>query len=83
MINDRSFTYHGVRRQTDRLMNDTDQVDVLPEVFGAPGAGFHTREDPSGAPMTRTVQTHTDRVRAFAPLGPAALRNELFDGAAV
>lgn len=70
-MTDQSHTYHGVRRQTDRLMSDTDQVEVLREEFGFPGAGFHVREDPGGVPSSIYVQTHTDRARAFAPVHPA------------
>ena len=64
-MSDKSHTYHGVRRQTDRLMNDTDQVEMLYEQFGSPGAGFVTLEDPGHAPAARYVQTHTSRAAAF------------------
>ncbi|HET6387569.1 MAG TPA: hypothetical protein VFJ58_29635 [Armatimonadota bacterium] len=65
-MNDKSYTYHGVRRQTDRLMNDADQVEVLYEMYGSPGAGLVTEEDPGGAPAARYIQTHTNRRVAFS-----------------
>ncbi|MDQ2732399.1 MAG: hypothetical protein M3Y56_12135 [Armatimonadota bacterium] len=71
-MSDKSHTYHGVRRQTDRLMNDADQVEVLKEEFGYPGAGFRTKEDPGGVPLARYVQTHTNRRQAFAPEEPVS-----------
>lgn len=69
-MSDKSHTYHGVRRQTDRLMNDADQVEVLMEEFGSPGAGFRTTEDPGGVPLSRYVQTHTNRRQAFSQAEP-------------
>ena len=67
---DKSYTYHGVRRQTDRLMNDTDQVELLHEEFGSPGVGLTSREDPAGSPAARYCQTHTNRLLAFSSTGP-------------
>lgn len=63
---DYSHTYHGVKRQTDRLMNDTDRVEVLREQFGSNDAGLSGPEDPWGAPAARYVQTHTNRLLAFS-----------------
>jgi hypothetical protein len=69
--NDRAYTYHGVKRQTDRLMGDTDRVDILREQFGSPGSGLVTREDPGGVPVARFIQTHTNRLAAFRKEPPA------------
>ena len=70
---DKRNTYHGVSRQTDRLMNDSDQVDVLREEFGFPGVGFQTVEDPGGVPFARYIQTHTNRAVAFSGDGPVEI----------